>query len=186
MAEAGTEPVGGTGATPALDLAALSEAIGAILENSVNEHMKWNQGFLEWCNAQLMNFQPIPPQANQDFINRQNWIIGYIKRFEAVGEMLAAAGNRSLADRIDNYSDGLTKLLTSYQTTSRGMAAEDAQTQKNVGQIIDKMNADSLAAGAARMGLQKQTFAETFETNSKTMADQRASFERMANKWDEI
>lgn len=186
MAETGTEPVGGTGAGPALDLATLSEAISSILDSSFNEHAQWNQGFLEWCNAQLMNMQPVPPEADRDFINRQNWIIGYIKRFEAVGDMLARAGNRTLADRVDNYVDGLTKLLASFQATKRAMAADDAATQTKVSGIMDKMNAESLAAGAGRMGLQQQAFNQTFEMNSKTMADQRASFERMANKWDEI
>lgn len=183
MQDFGMNPTGGAGSALAPDIAGLAEAVGAILEQSVNEHMQWNQGFFEWCNGQLMNFQPIPPQANMDFINRQNWILGYVKRFEAAGAILAKAGNRLLADRVDNYEDGLKKLLASFQSTQQNIAAGNAATQTKVGGIMDKMNADNLAASAARHGIQKQTFNTTFEMNSKAMADQRASFERMASKF---
>jgi hypothetical protein len=170
---------GGAGGQPGLDLASLSEALIPLIDQAVNEHMQWTQGFFQWCNAQLTNFLPVPPQADMDFINRQNWIIGYVKRFEPAAGMLARAGERSLADAVARQSATMTKMLVDFNASKSSMAAGDAATQANIRGINDKMAADNLAAGAARMKMQKDSFTETFEMNNKAMADQRASFGRM-------
>ena len=169
----------GDGGQASLDAKGVSEGIAAILASLFEEHMQWNNGFLQWSNQQLMYGQPIPPQADADFINRQNWIIGHMKRFEAPAQILARAGDRALADAVKFYADGLTKLLKDFQATKGRIAADDAATAGKIAAINDKMHADTLAGGAARLKMQQDTFRDTFEMNAKTMADQRASFERM-------
>ena len=169
-----------TGSGPAApDAAALGEAIAEILATSVNEHMQWNTGFFQWSQAQLTNFQPVPPQAYADFANRQNWMIGFIQRFTKTAEILSKAGDSTLSSAIATYLDGFRRLMKDFDAMQGHIASDYAATAAKLQGIQSKMHADTLAAGAARMDIQNKTFAETFQRQSETMANQRGSFERM-------
>lgn len=177
-----------TDATPTkpfepVDAETMGTTLEAIIQTGLDDHMRWTQGFLDWRTTQISQMAPMHPQAEFEFINRQQGMIRYMEAFKGPAAQLQAAGYSRLAAMLSHRIQGLGSLLGTFQSTGAKMAADNVQTANAVSAALSGMAAANLAAGQANMKLGADTFAQVSKMQADGMAAQRASFDGMVNRW---
>jgi hypothetical protein len=83
---------------PGQDLAELVGHLRAIVEDMVNQHIQWADGFNRWVNQMAMNMQMVPPQAFAESEQRERWLRDQLRKFEPIAEIIRRNGEPGFAD----------------------------------------------------------------------------------------
>jgi hypothetical protein len=164
---------------PDQDLAELVGHLRAIVEDLVNQHMQWMEGFTRWASQMAMSMQIVPPQAYAESEQRERWLRDELRKFEPIAEIIKRNGEAGLSDLLANYAKGFDMLSAQRADVHQQMAREDADTQRAIAGISARMAADNLKAGADRLKLQQETAAYVQTKTAEGIAKQQESFGKM-------
>ncbi|HEX8641972.1 MAG TPA: hypothetical protein VF704_12570 [Allosphingosinicella sp.] len=174
-----TPPAAPGAALSGFDLELLGTSMASIAQALVQEQLRWNEGWSNWARMQMMNMQPLPLEANMDFLNRQTMLIELLRRFEEPGELLAKAGQARLKETIAEYIAGFGRLVETTKTTMGAMQEDNMKTQAAIAGIQNKMFETNINAAKANYELQQRTGNVILESGAKTISERQASFQRI-------
>ena len=174
-----TPPAATAGSLSGFDLELIATSMASIAQALVQEQLRWNEGWSNWARMQMMNMQPLPLEANMDYLNRQTMLVELLRRFEEPGELLAKAGQTRLKETIAEYVAGFSRLIETGKATMGAMQEDNMKTQAAIAGIQNKMFETNINAAKANYELQQRTGNTILESGAKTISERQASFQRI-------